>query len=200
MTRLTNSIQEQLTTELLKYKFSDKAQELVEKQSTFAHKIYNDCFDKKTRDKMKRLPQGWLPEVGEVSVEFASKFTRLEFNGGNNLSWNYRFLFKKSFEAQNKRFPNKHKSNCVKQYTALDKLALEYTQIQNEISDFTTAISHTKANIQSAFSSCTTVEKLIKNWKEIEPFAKKYVEVKGTNLPALPTEQLNKLLNLPVGK
>jgi hypothetical protein len=197
-TRLTNDIRDSIVAKLMKHRFGDAIDTLIKDRAAFAEKIYNDVYPETQRHRMASLPAGWLPEDSDLSVEFngqARGYTRLPFDGS---FYGPMARFRSKVERVHRRILNKHDhSACAKSYDATHALAVEYGQLSDRFDSLKAEFETAERKASAALASVTTIKRLIETWPEIEPFAKEFDET-PPKLPAIPTSDLNQLLDLPV--
>lgn len=198
MTRLTNSIRDQIIKAVLKHRFSDEITTIIKERSVLADAVYNDIFKKSDRDIMQSLPEGWLHNDGYLSVKIGEGgwgYINLNFNG--SFSTHLNSIAGVSLETIYKRVPNKQSRGCAAVYAETSKIGTQYRDICNKIETLEQTIKDAENQLSAALSKATSIANLIKSWPEIEPFTKAFAPVKS-NLPAIPTAQLNSILDLPV--
>lgn len=198
MTRLTKDIKETLLKKLLVHAYKDRVQEAVNANAHFAVKVYNDAFAKDL-EKINALPKGWLPTDTDIKVQFGPTVQRLYFRGtlGNySLDAPLRDCGAKVIYDTSYPFPANKKETVVKQYGGVHPLVSEFDSLKAKFSELETEIHRATKTIEAAMNSVTTVKKLIEVWPEVEEFAKPYLE-QVPNLPSIPRQELNALLDLP---
>lgn len=188
--KLTTGLREQITRKVLHHRFQEEYEKLIAKGAKVADKVYNDVFSKKERDLMATLPEGWLPTDDDISIQTNEGYRRLNFNGSFYLEG-----FQRSNTVEMRRFPKSRMSGAAKVYDAGDKLGEEINKLEEAKKDLEARIANTKRQVQAALNSVTTLGKLKTEWPEIAPFCPELEA--GSNLPAIPTNKLNELLNLP---
>ena len=195
-TRLTISIREEISKAALAHRFADDVKALIDAKAEFAAAVYADLYSKADRQRMDELPDGWLENAENIGVQFGGKYTRIYFNGYTYgqiaQATDYR-------REDTKRVMSKHKGGCAKVYEASHPLSTKHAEIEAKERDLREAYELAKRQTGAALSSVTTIKRLIETWPEIAPFAERY-ETEKPSLPALPTQQLNKILDLPVAE
>jgi hypothetical protein len=183
----------------MKHRYEAQVKALVDARADFAVKVYEDLYAKSTRDKMNALPEGWLSSSDNLGVQFGTSYERIYFNG-----YTYGKII--SVIAQEDRRKDgslrllaKHSHGCAKAYEATHPLSIAHANLEATERDLKTEFEATRRQLDAALSAVTTVKRLIETWPEIAPFAIEF-ENEKPNLPALPTEQLNKILDLPVSE
>ncbi len=199
--RINKQIKAKIIKKLLVYRFSEPCAVVRSKAAAFAEKIYNDVYSGSMRSQMHDLAEGWLPEPKMIKVQFGAEMVELDFSGGiisSKVGWN------EKDNRINRRVPYRDNggndswyARCVKLYEATDKLSLDWAELINEIDDLVEEIDSAELHINTVLNSTTTTEGLLNKWPEVEPFL---IDLEGYNkqLPALPTQKLNQLLDLPV--
>lgn len=201
MSRLTTNIREALLKKLLKRAFGGQVQDLMERQSKFAVRLYEDALGKKDLALVNSLPKGWLPEDDDFKVQIAGTVQGIYLNGTLN-GYSIPSEFRDA-GAECARiylpFPNSKKQQVMKVYEAGHPLAEEFQAFCNETTDLKEKIGRAARTAKSAMESVTTVKKLIEVWPEVEEFAKDYLHdgERKAVLPMIPRTELNAALNLP---
>ena len=195
-TRLTVSIREAITRAALSHLFADEVKALIDAKAEFAASVHEDLYKKSDRQKMDELPDGWLVNAENIGVQFGTVFSRVYFNG-----YTYGVLIKatKYKREDRKRVLAKHSSGCAKVYDATHKLSIKHADLDGRERDLRQAYEAAERQIKAALGEVTTIKRLIETWPEIAPFAEKY-ETEKPSLPALPTQHLNKILDLPIAE
>ena len=198
-TRLTKDIREAITKAVMVHRFSASVSELYAEKGQFAHSVYEDVFDKKTRELIDSLPPGFLPEVNCLGVRFGAtgfSYENVYFDG--HLKSDLRNACSAPPKSETKRRVPRNKENgCAKSYEAGNRLSSKYEKLKAKEETLLEQVKTAKRSVEAALSAVTTVKRLIETWPEIAPFASKY-ETEKPQLPALPTQHLNSILELPV--
>lgn len=200
-TRLTNSIRDSLLKKLLERAFKARCDEFLKRAAAFAVAVHADVFGKDL-EKMNALPKGWLPQDDGIMVRFGGDNTRLSFKGSlgsGGIPDAFRRCGSTGGDSVYLRLTDSTKGTTAKVYNAREPLAAEYEGLINERKDLCDEIERAARTAKAAMESCSTIEKLIKVWPEVEEFAKEFL-VDGERkalLPDVPRAQLNNLLNLP---
>ena len=195
--RLTKEIREAITTDLIKHRFESAVKEVYAQRAALADAVYRDIYTKAQREQIDALPEGMLPTVDDVSVNFGTSYTHVYFSGQT-----YGALIKVASavrEGTSRRVHYKHKSGSVKVYDATHKLAVEYDRLSGVVSDLVKEIDTARLASLAAMASASTIKRLIEAWPEVEPFAKRF-DTERPSLPMVQTDQLNKILDLPVAE
>lgn len=198
MTRLTKDIKETLLKKLLVHAYKDRVQEAINANAHFAVKVYNDAFAKDLKQ-VNALPKGWLVTDTDITVQFGPTVQRLYFRGtlgAYSLSDVLRPCGAQIVYDTSYPFPANKKDTVVKQYDGVHPLVSEFDSLKAKFSDLETEIHRATKTIEAAMNSVTTVKKLIEVWPEVEEFAKPYLD-QVPNLPSIPRQELNALLDLP---
>lgn len=193
-TRLNIDNRNAIIRDALAHRFSADVKSLIDERATFASAVYDDICKKADRLKMAELPEGWLIETDNIAVQFGGDFVRVNFAGKL-----YGDLVRATDYSRDdkRRVLAKHANGCAKIYDATHKLASEHQRLRSKETDIKNAYKTASQSMMTALNRVSTVKKLIETWPEIAPFASRH-DTGKPSLPALPTEQLNKLLDLPV--
>lgn len=197
--KLTKDIRRAICSRVLKHRFLPVVEELIQDQASYADRVYKDVYPKVTLGKMKALPSGWLGSNGSISVRFGednSHFARLEYNGMTDLLGHHLHGLVKDRDAVKKLQLAKYKGVVAKIYPVQHTFSIQWESLKfrREMleDEYTTAIR----SVNVALSKVHTIRALIKEWPEVEPFVQSF---EPTQLPVVPRETLNELLDLPVG-
>lgn len=194
-TRLTKEIREAIAKDLVKHRFTEAVQALYQKRADLADAVYRDLYKASEREQMASLPAGMLPEMDELSVRFGGSYTTIYFSG-----FMYGDLSKVVAVARNgtsRRIFYKHKGGCAKDYDARHKLAIQHEEISGAAADLVKEVDAAHRAAIGAISKVGTVKRLMEVWPEVAPFARRF-DTGPAQLPMIRTEQLNKILDLPV--
>lgn len=196
-TRLTKDIRDAVSLAVLKHRFGPTVQTHNEAVAAFANEVYDDVYKKTVRAEMDNLPSGWLYEAEGVRAQFGTSFQRIQFNGRGSGELS-KFDSRKS-DVKTRRVTEKHRGSCMKVYDATHRLTLRFEAIHNAGNDLTKSIEEARRSVDAALASATTIKRLIETWPEIAPFARAF-DCEKPQLPALPTAELNAILELPVSE
>lgn len=200
-TRLTTHIRDALLKKLLERAFKTRCEDFLKWAAAFAVKVHADVFGDDLA-KMKALPKGWLPTDDDIMVRFGGDQTRLSFRGSlgtGGIPDIFRRCGAPGGDNVYLVLTTDKKNTTAKVYNARDDLAAEYEAFINERKDLVEEIERAARTAKAAMDSCTTIQKLIAVWPEVEEFAKEFL-VDGERkalLPDIPRSQLNAILNLP---
>jgi hypothetical protein len=183
----------------MKHRYEATVAALIEEKTAFAIKVYEDLYSKSTRDKMSALPEGWLPSSDNVAVQFGASYERIYFNGYTHGKLISVIASEDRRRGGSLRLLGKHAHGCAKVYDATHALSVAHSKLDAKERDLKTEFEATRRQLEAALNAVTTTKRLIETWPEIAPFASKFDDEKP-QLPALPTEQLNKILDLPVAE
>lgn len=198
--RLTNEIREEITTAMLRHRFSTELSALVADRADFALAVYNDLYKTADRKRIADLPGGWLPTDSGIKYLCGTSFETTPFNGRFYGSLNSSLPeTKDASKSICMPFASKHHRTCVATYEATHKLAIRHAELQNRFKDISDRHSTAASQVKSALSRASTTGRLIELWPEVEPFCKGY-EAAAPSLPSIQTSKLNALLDLPVSE
>lgn len=190
--KLTAGIRNQILRAVLKHRFREELDKLVEDAAYLAALVYADVYPKRDREMMAALPSGWLPTVNAIKVQFGdsnlrSNFVSLNFNGSSQIIGDLCAVVG-LIEQTPMLVPSKDVRRCAKVYPLDHKFHANWDSLEARK---TTLLEQVKEVSHATLGALTT------NWPEIEPFATRFLE-RGAPVPALPTTQLNDMLKLPV--
>lgn len=193
-TKLTNWIREQIVADLMAHRFTKACDKLVKDRAALAVKVYRDFYPRALLAKIEALPEGWLVSDNDIHASFSGRVDGLPFNGG---VYGAVGKYRTSTEAVSRPFLSKDYGRVVAVYDAAHPLAVLHAELSARQNEIVTQIDAAKRQAVAAVNSATTINRLIELWPEVEPFARKHESAK-VPLPALPTSELNALLDLPV--
>lgn len=196
-TRLTNEIREAIAKDLIKHRFEAAVKQVYAERAALADAVYRDVYSADQIAQMEALPEGMLSEADGVTANFGTSYTTVYFGG-----WTYGDLNKVvSSDRRNssRRVYSKHTHGAAKVYDATHKLSVEYDRLQGVIGDLVKEIDTARRSAMAALSSVGTIKRLVEAWPEIAPFAKRF-DTEKPQLPMIKTDDLNKILDLPVSE
>lgn len=197
--KLNNQIRDEIRHDLLEHALGPEVEALWGLLRQLADDIYNDILGGLV-EKMNSLPEGWLPKSDRVIVQLggsSEKIAQLQFDGYFNSKLTLRKL--KRPEVPSRRIPTQFLKNVAKIYETSHPFTIRYQAILDRISELHKRHEQAKIAANSILYSTSTVGALIARWPECEPFARRWLAEK-VQLPMVNTEQVNMLLDLPVGK
>jgi len=198
--KLTNYMRERIAEALVQHRFNEPALAIIARRAALASKVYNDLYSPADQKKMAALPNGWLPEDDDISVQFGSgsNYTNIDFSGA--VYGAIARVLKEPLDRTTRRVASSHVSGCARSYEPTHPFVAEYEALKADTAALVTEIETAERQAKSAIASASTVKRLIEMWPDIEPFAKDYQDETKPSLPALPTDQLNALFKLPVSE
>lgn len=174
--RLTNQIRQDILKALLDQRFEKEQNENKRQLDALGEKIYNSVYTPELLGLMAQLPGNSFRKVSRLTARFGTDY--------------HSFNLPKVRELL-----HLHHQVCFE--IPLDsELGKEYTDLRNKHNELNDKRSETSRKVLATLNSVTTMHKLLKVWPEVEPFVKGYL-FSSPNLPALPTQELNKLLGIP---
>lgn len=192
MTKLTNSIRDNIRSDLLRHRFLEEAKQIFEEHKIIAKRIYFLRFTDAEHKLIAEMPPRWLPTNTSMTVIMAN---------GNRHNFNFGGIYLKGLvrsDGEERIFPEYSDYRTFR--PAVDSNISKIIELHRlKLEDFEQKYNKAEREIRSVLDSVTTVKKLITVWEEVRPFAEKYLDEKtpGTAL-MIPVEALNKELNLPV--
>lgn len=199
-TRLTNTTRDQITSAVLTHRFREPVDALIADRAAFAEEVYNDVYRKADREKMAALPKGWLPETNAIGVQFGDQSGYVSLYFGGHFYGRLRSVRTPGDEKQiERRAFSKNVHGCVKVYDADHRLAVKHTALDRRYTELKAEFEAAERQVKAALDSATTVNRLVEMWPEVEPFVRP-LGTPSPKVPAIPTDQLNKLLDLPVSE
>lgn len=202
MTKLTKWMREGIAKKVMIHRFREQADALAADYAALAADVYNDLYTEAERKKMDALPEGWLPTSDDVYVQFGESgrtYQHLRFDG-DLYGVARRYASSREGDRIRKRILAKHnRSGCAKVYEDKHELSQRASALREREAEMAKAADAAQRQIEAALNSASTIKRLVEMWPEIEPFAADYDD-KPKPVPALPTDQLNKLLDLPVSE
>lgn len=193
--KLTVSIKDNITRDLLVHRFRKEANDLFNANAELALCVYNDVYSEKDRKLMASLDDKWLPKSSDISVRFNDdSYVSLDFNGR---VFGCLIGIADSVEVVRRPVPYAHNRGCAKVYEAGHALQKRREKLQNRKVDLIERIKDAENQIRASLNSVTTIKRLIESWPEVAPFATKY-DKDSAKLPAIPAEKMNEILALPV--
>lgn len=196
--RLTNYTRKQIALAILRHRFNDEIVALTADRAALADAVYNEVYSKPERERMASLPAGWLPECYSIRVQFGSSGRSYEVVPFSGVFYDETSKYRAAaVEQQTRRLLSRHVNGCVKVFTEDHPLSLTAVDLKSRLDDIASRASHASRQVDAALASVSTIGRLIEVWPEVEPFAKRF-DTSPQKLPAVQTDKLNKLLDLPV--
>lgn len=200
MTRLTNDIRAAISRSLVAHRFQAEVEAVSAGYAALAALAYDEIYNTETRAKMDALPEGWLPTADSISANISGKRVRFYFSGYfSEDAVNQSGVLVARASVVSKRMLAKHDRCDLFTFVGGGNVDLMHSQVWSQHVRLATSIKETRAQIEGALGSVSTINKLILVWPEVEPFAKKWIEEGGkSKLPAIPVSSLNAAIGLPV--
>lgn len=207
--RLTNDMRGKLVNLMLKHKFQTDYNDLLATYAQLASDVYDRAFEK-DRAKIDGLPDGWLPTDSDITAKLGVATVKVVFSGqfiyrhGNRAinGMNYPeaelYLLFETPAAVWRRFPNKRKGQCVLAVEADDQLTKDWDNLTFGTNRFVVDVSVARRTLVTSLDQYFSTEKLVAAWPEVAPFVAELQPATPVSLPALPVDDLNKMLGLPV--
>jgi len=170
--------------QIIKDSFNPQFEEITKERIAFSEKVYDDIYSGDRRKKMDSLPDGWLPEKEEFSVQFGSDgsgYCRRAFDKPK------RFLAK-DCKAYNQ---------CLKIYEVDHPFTKTHQDLTDMLDDLKKKRDKAQQQTQAVLDSCNTTKQLKELWTEAAKYIEQYEPAEErTTQVALVTDELNELLNL----
>lgn len=199
MTRLTNDIRDSIERDLIRHRFQPEIDAIEDRLQNLGAEVYDAAYDADTQAKMQALPDGWLFQDDDFEVVFAGQRVRIHFNGYMYRGEKFGGLIDNRPKVI-RRVLEKHRSGVIAKFAADHPLSQAFETINMDRERLKETIQVAKRQTRAALNAVSTVEALIKAWPEVKPFAELWIEEKDSRpkLPAIPVENLNAALGLPV--
>lgn len=196
--KLTNAHRDEILKRVLSHAFKAEAEKLRDEYAAFAGAVYDDVFSASERKQMEALPQGWLPVDEDIRVQIGSDYPYLRFNGRHGYH-GFDYVEYKSSAETSRRFPASKRGTTCKVYEAAHPMTVRYRELENARDDLRQRVESASAKTRAALNRATTLARLVEGWPEIEPFTT-FIPTDRPALPAIQTDVLNGLLDLPVAE
>ena len=192
--RLTRQLRSEITKAVLAHRFSAQAEALAEAEEALGQRLYTRMFPATERHHMSSLPPGYLPETQSLEVVI-----------GVNPNKCYGCLVLKNPVRVPYEKYNRYSKTCMP-VTVLTEVDVEgsldsdlWEHLEKKRALAAGKIEGWKA-LEGVLAGFTTIPKLLKAWPELEEFTKPYRTNRSPSrdLPALRTDELNKLFKLPI--
>lgn len=192
--KLTQSDRERLVKAILKHRFAETGVKLAAQHASLAAKCFDKAFTKAERAQMDALPDGWLPTVRSIRVQFAGKVDSLDFSGFPSYGASF---YATSAAPIWRRIPARAQHGVVLALDAGDRLAIMHEQLQQAVSRANDDLKCLMRQVGAVMNQASTSGKLVALWPEVEPFLAGMGKAPAA-VPAVPIGALNKMLGLPV--
>lgn len=163
---------------LLERAFGERQKAINAAKAGLGDKVYKEMYTLKERRFMVQAPDGFLPQLTSVRVQFAGDFAHLSLSAPRP----------GASEQRTKKYDANHPyTDTFRDLNAKQK-ELEADRRQ------------AKAELRAKLDSVSTVARLIEVWPEVRPFAAKFLEKKVAEkkLPVIQNDALNNTFKLPV--
>lgn len=160
---------------LLKHRFDPEVEKLELRELELAVAVYNDQLLELKR--MQRLPDGWLPKIEQIHVQFGEKWVYLHFKVPMIVPTSKEFSPFAVYEAGHKR-------------------STEYFKLLEAKQDLEARKTQARRAASVIIGEAKTVKQLLEAWPEVAPFIPE-AEAAST-LPALNMKTVNQMLALPI--
>lgn len=199
VTRLTNDIRDSIERDLIRHRFQPEIDEIEDRLQAIGAEVYDAAYDADTQAKMQSLPDGWLFQDDAFEVVFVGKRVRIHFSGYMYRGEKFGGLIENRPKVF-RRVLEKHRNGVIASFAADHSLSQAFETINIDRERLKEVIQIAKRQTRAALNAVSTVEALIKTWPEVKPFAERWIEGKDSRpkLPAIPVENLNASLGLPV--
>jgi hypothetical protein len=182
--KLTSAIRSRLLEAVLDHRFAPEEEENLLEQRRIAVAVYEEVFPVETRRKMLALPAGWLATIDYVHAQFSEDsgdYEHMALPTGDGLEW---------------RAPYDKQRGCMIKYDADSEMSKRFKLWKEQKQSLYLASKELKFKTKSVLDSCTTTNRLIKVWPEIQPFLLKAMPETNVFLPAPIINDLTTALRL----
>lgn len=177
--RLTASIKNEVIENMHKALIAPKKLEIVRRRNKLADKVYDDTYSAKDIEFMYKAPEGALGYVTGFYVKFHGKTCS-----------SYYLEMPKARPV----FYSMHSSITKLVYTTDHVLSKEFSALQEEETALYKSKQQLTDTTRQLMNSVTTIKRLLEVWPEVAEFLPSDTE-QTANLPAVPVESLNVLVN-----
>lgn len=192
MSRLNNTKRGEILEAVITARFGEEFNKINKQYADFANKVYEDHF-KKDLKKMESLPNGWLEKSQYIYGQLGTtSYACLTFSGLHRRGIGCNGFFKNKEDCVYRVFKNK--GNTFN-YEQTHEFVTEFDDLNNYLERFDEEVSKAQIKTMAVLNKHQTVKKLLETWPEIKPFIPK--EDAPVQLPAIPVDELNKILQLP---
>lgn len=173
--RLHAMLRTKIINALLKHRFDPEVDKLELRALGLAVAVYNDQLPELGR--MRRLPDGWLPKIEQIQVQFGEKWVHLVFKVPMII-------------LASKDYPP------FASYEADHKLSTEYFKLLEAKQDLEARKVQAKKAASVIIGEAKTVKQLLEAWPEVAPFIPEAEP--ASTLPAINMKTINQMLALPI--
>lgn len=202
-TRLNKQNREGIKQDLLRYTYQPQIVRLIERKAALADAIYKHVYGDDLA-KMDALPNGWLETKDHLQVKFGASYEYSYFAGYGG--WSDKLSAYRYLVPEDKKKPvfkrvlqNGRDTQLI---DARHLLSIEHDLIDGIQSKLLEQLKTAEPKLTQSLKAWSTIEAMIKEWPEIEPFARKYLQGgSGYNprfVPVVNVENLNETFGLPV--
>lgn len=205
MTRLTNGLRNEIVAALMNHTIGAEVDALRVRKANLASLVYADAYPNSLREILEKSPDGHFPSTTTIGARFgATDEHYLTFNGDGLYSADTIWAYGTKPDHITKRVLYKHHSHysshgiVMTVFDATHPLSALYDELIAERKRLYAKLERGRGAAGEVLLKFTTVEKLIEEWPEIEPFVPKAVVEPKNALVAVDTGTLNELFDLPV--
>lgn len=174
-TRLAQHHRERILQAAISNAFDRREKLLQKEKSKLFPRLRAAIFGAAALRRMDRLPNGWLPPRDVIRVEVGD--STYSFSDGHP----FKVPADTKFSSKLHALPPELQQ-CVQAY------ATAWRELEDEKDS-------TRRNLRASLKTFSTLEVLLKQWPELEPFTKGIEQAAG-NLPACTREHINKALGI----
>ncbi len=179
--RLNQGQKQTILDTLVKEKFAEAEESLKQESYVLADKMYKSLHGEENLKLMAKLPENYFQKHWRIRIRLQSGIgDSFEFSAKNN---DYRIMSAKLI----------NETIIIAYDNPIHDEIKAYFDKKSDLSDLKTdAYNAAKATI----FKCATLKQLLNVWPEIEPFTE-CVKPRGSNLPSVQIQELNKIFDLP---
>lgn len=198
--RLNATVRDRIKAIVIHHRFKADYDQLVADRAAFAATVYADGYSKQNNKGLQDLPNGWVPESPSGKYIFGGEYTYLAFSGGWRTGWNTSSFAAWFAEPEKvfKRILDKDENSTIEQYSGTHALSIQFADLKGREGDLLALIKKADATVTAQLGGVNTVQQLIDQWPEVEPFLDDLgFDPKSRQVPVINRTELNELLNLP---
>lgn len=167
---------------LLKHRFGEEEEALLENEYALGNSIYEDVFSEQHRALMLQLPVDWLPLYTTVTADFSGHFECLKM-------------------GTERPIPSSKTRCALAIYDADHELHSRYEELVSARDLLKARVTTARKQSMAVLNACSTTGRLLAVWPEVEPFIPDILKTGPSDkLPAIPIGQLNEILGLGATK
>ena len=195
--RLTNAMRDHIRVSLIKHRFGEEEKALEAEATAIGPRVYDALMGEHKATAL-ALPDGFVERsrIIEVNLPGVESYFTYEWDGEQAVLRVGNSAYRESTFVLPDKLPRPRYSNWPYKLVRTDPLLVEIEDLNLRAAKLVKARKEMNGKLTATLGAFTTVNKLVEAWPEVLPFCPSTSEFAAPFLPAVPTDELNKALNL----